>query len=171
MIDFGGGLGSVWHRSHDVLHAGVASWSVVEQPHFVARGREKYQKAQLGFFESMAEAAATHPPDAIIFSSVLQYIERPFELLAEAAALQPAAILIDRTPYAHSHKDVILVQEVPASVYAASYPLYIFGAGSIEGSLQPDYRLILSFDASDGAWPYRGGTAHFRGEYYVRSEK
>ena len=170
VIDFGGGLGSVWHRCQGLLHTGVASWSVVEQPHFVARGREKYQTAQLQFFESMTEAAAWHPPDAILFSSVLQYIENPFRILAEAACLKPMAILVDRTPYGDSRRDVILVQKVSPKIYAASYPLYIFGVGSIEDGLRPDYRRVLGFDASDGVWPYDGGTAHFRGEFYLRSE-
>jgi putative methyltransferase (TIGR04325 family) len=170
VMDFGGGLGSVWHRSSGFLDAAVASWSVVEQSHFVAAGREKYETSKLRFFETMGEAAAIHPPDAMVFSSVLQYIERPFEVLAEAAALKPVAIVIDRTPYGSLPADVILIQKVPPEIYVASYPLYIFGVRSIQNGLRPEYRRVLDFDAADGIWPYSGGMAHFRGEYYERFE-
>ena len=81
-----------------------------------------------------------------------------------------AGIVIDRTPFGDILGDLLMVQQVPPAIYDASYPLYIFGSGRIESSLAPRYRRVLDFPAMDGVWPYKGGTAHFRGEYYERFE-
>jgi putative methyltransferase (TIGR04325 family) len=168
VIDFGGGLGSVWYRCRVFLSSAIASWCIVEQPHFVRKGREKYQTAELQFFYTLQEAADAGAPDAIVFSSVLQYLESPYAVLAEASRLAPFAIIVDRTPYGDGADDKVLVQQVPPEIYSVSYPLYLFGVGRIEEALSPVYRRILGFDALDGEWRYGEGVAHFRGELYER---
>jgi putative methyltransferase (TIGR04325 family) len=168
VIDFGGGLGSVWYRCRMFLSSAIAGWCIVEQPHFVKRGREKYQTAELQFSCTLQEAADAWAPDVIVFSSVLQYLEDPYAVLAEVSRLEPSAIIIDRTPYGDGADDKVLVQQVPPEIYSASYPLYLFGASRIGEALSPAYRRVLGFDALDGKWRYGEGVAHFRGELYER---
>jgi putative methyltransferase (TIGR04325 family) len=171
VIDFGGGLGSVWHRCRDFLEPAVVRWSIVEQPHFSARGRDRYQTEQLRFFDTLEHAAASARPDAMVFSSVLQYLQYPYTVLDAAAHLMPSAIIIDRTPYGERSTDLLTIQRVLPEIYTASYPLYIFGAGRIESHLAPRYRRVSCFPAVDGDWPHEAGMVHFRGEFYERSEQ
>ena len=57
------------------------SWSVVEQPHVVACGRDEFSTDTLRFYETIKKCFSDQPVNVILFSSVLQYVENPYELL------------------------------------------------------------------------------------------
>lgn len=122
VLDFGGALGSTYMQ-HRKLLAGLedCSWSVVEQPHMVACGKAEFATDTLGFFDTIEQCFSARPVNVVLFSSVLQYLEKPYALLEQVVKLAPTAIIIDRTPLANKGER-ITVQHVPKIIYLASYP-------------------------------------------------
>jgi putative methyltransferase (TIGR04325 family) len=54
----------------------------------------------LKFNETIEECFSNQPVNVVLFSSVLQYVENPYEFLKMVVRLKPTAIIIDRTPLA-----------------------------------------------------------------------
>lgn len=122
VLDFGGALGSTyWQHKPLLQNLDIISWSVVEQPHVVACGREEFSSDELQFWPDIQSCAAKGPIDVVLFSGVLQYMEFPYKLLDQAVALNPQAIILDRTPFAEKGER-ITVQNIPPEIYQASYP-------------------------------------------------
>ncbi|SRR5258706_3758426 len=151
VLDFGGALGSSYYQNRGMLsHLARLSWHVVEQPHFVSAGQEEFQNEHLRFFPTIAESCAAGHPDVVLLSSVLQYLEKPWDLLAQIAARKPEYILVDRTPVLDGGRERIVVQTVPPSIYPATYACRLFAPGAIEGAIASDYELVYSFEAHAG---------------------
>ncbi|RME57500.1 methyltransferase, TIGR04325 family [Candidatus Parcubacteria bacterium] len=134
VVDFGGSLGSFWfqHRKH-LLGLKDVRWTVVEQPHYVACGREEFQDETLRFAGTLEEAG---PADAIFCSSVLQYLPDPYEWLKRLAESDIRWLLLDRTPFIEADRDRLTVQHVPPSIYPASYPAWFFSRRRFGEALQ-----------------------------------
>jgi putative methyltransferase (TIGR04325 family) len=82
---------------------------------------------------------------------VLQYLERPYEMLEEMLEAKFDFILIDRTPYSLNNEDVIKLQKVPPSIYKASYPCWFLSEMHLKDYLiDRDYKLIEEFDSIEG---------------------
>jgi len=145
VLDFGGALGSTY-RQHRALLDTIPqfSWNIVEQSQIVHSGQEEFTTDILRFWSSMQECAAVSPPDVVLFSSVLQYLEEPYAVLEQAAAFQPKAILIDRTPFAEK-SERITVQHVPPELYPASYPCRWLDRGRVDGILKSRYRCLPDY--------------------------
>lgn len=126
VLDFGGALGSSYHQHRAFLTAptGVV-WNIVEQEHYVARGRAEFQTGELRFHRTIAAAGADGPPQVVLLASVLQYLPAPWKVLAEAADLPAAAWIVTRTPFHGGAADLPVVQHVPATIYPASYPAWL----------------------------------------------
>lgn len=144
VLDFGGSLGSAYFQCRPFL-PGVMHlrWSVVEQPQFVACGRRDLENEELRFFETVEEAAANEAPHVAVLLSVLQYLPDPEGVARRIAALNPDAIVIDRTPVGPQAADTIVVQHVNPAIYRASYPFRIFGRGRL-ASLFGDRYMVTS---------------------------
>lgn len=146
VLDFGGALGSSYYQNRGLLQ-GLPSlaWNVVEQAHFVAAGRAHVQDEVLRFHVTIASCAAGTRPNAVLLSSVLQYLENPQAVLGEVARLGAEVIVIDRTIVNDGAEDRIYVQSVPASIYSATYPCRSLSEQGLLAALGPDYRLASSF--------------------------
>ena len=143
VADFGGSLGSVyWQHRRWLETLAAVRWSVVEQPHFVAAGRQELADARLGFYSSLAECVAQEQPTVLLLSSVLSYLEAPQDLLAEAIRAKFSYILIDRTPCLEGAPDRLTVQQVPRTIYPASYPCWLLARSSLQTPLARDYRQV-----------------------------
>lgn len=122
VLDYGGALGSTYMQHRKILGTLTdISWSVVEQPHVVSCGKAEFTLGALNFFSDIDQCFSARAINVILFSSVLQYLERPYELLETINKISSAAIIIDRTPIAKSGEK-ITIQHVPRSIYSASYP-------------------------------------------------
>lgn len=146
VLDFGGALGSTYQQNKQILNLlSDVSWHIVEQPHVVACGKQKFTSKRCMFHATMKECFAAAPINVILFSSVLQYMPEPYALLQEALDSHPDAILIDRTPFL-PNSDRITVQHVPETIYPAKYPCWwlnrSFVASMFTGSHTcfPDYK-------------------------------
>ena len=151
VLDFGGALGSSYYQNRNMLsHLPLLSWHVVEQPHFVATGQAEFENGSLRFFPNLATAWQGSAPDVVLLSSVLQYLEDPMALLAEIAARSPPFILVDRTPVLDQGAERIVVQNVPPSIYPASYACRLFAPDAIPQALAKHYDFRYSFEAHIG---------------------
>jgi putative methyltransferase (TIGR04325 family) len=73
---------------------------------------------------------------------VLSYLEAPQDLLAEAIRAKFSYILIDRTPCLEGAPDRLTVQQVPRTIYPASYPCWLLARSSLQTPLARDYRQV-----------------------------
>lgn len=150
VLDFGGSLGS-FYSQHALMLSCVQNlrWGVVEQAHFVAWGQEHLSTSILKFYNSPAEFAQDGKPDVIFLSSVLQYIEEPYQLLKLLFKLQAKFFLFDRTAF-NDGDDRLTVQTVPASIYPASYPAWFMSWSKfIKTMTDGGYELVMEFPGTD----------------------
>lgn len=150
VIDFGGSLGSTFYQYRQ-LFGGLKqlSWSVVEQENFVKLGQRDFQSDSLSFFKTMQEAIDENGiPDLILFSSVLQYL-RDWDLcLKQAQDFNPRFIIIDRTPLLEAdtaHR--ICIENVPETIYKASYPCWFFERSSFLRQVNDSFRLVFDLES------------------------
>lgn len=152
LIDFGGSLGSTYYQNKKFLDKiKDVKWNVVEQPNFVQLGLNEIKDNRLNFFFSIAECLSNTNPNAIIFSSVLQYFETPYELLDNIISYKFEYIIIDRTPFSSEGRDIVKLQVVSPEIYEASYPCWFFNEVYLKKYFEKHhYKLIEEFDAIDG---------------------
>jgi putative methyltransferase (TIGR04325 family) len=153
LIDFGGSLGSTYFQNKLFLDTLTnVSWNIVEQANYVKAGIESFQNEQLRFYTSIEEchSQSKNKISAMLFSSVLQYLEFPYDILKEACRLQTEYILIDRVGFTLNNQDRITVQKVPAKIYEATYPCWFFGEKRFVSFFEENhYELVVAFDALD----------------------
>lgn len=151
VLDFGGSLGSSYYQNKKFLD-GLKSvkWSIIEQENFVRCGKMNFANDVLNFYYTVDDCLQEQMPNVLILSSVLQYIEKPYELLGRLLKYKFDLIVIDRTPFSQNGQDVITLQTVPPEIYQASYPCWLFDEDDFIKQFST-YKLIESFDALDGA--------------------
>lgn len=167
VLDFGGGLGSSYFQCRAFLTDSVVrSWSVVEQPALVTIGL-KVARDALKFHPSIDDALASGHADAVLLSSVLQYLEDPWAILDRILQAEIPYLIIDRHPCTLTHQ-LITVQVVPPSLYPASYPSWLFDCHKLLERLVEHYELLAAWEGKDPAIRGWGIGAEFRGYFFKR---
>ena len=166
VLDFGGSLGSSYRQCKgflSVIHN--LEWLIVEQEQFVRCGRERFETNQLRFYSSLQEAVADRKRnvDVVLLSSVLQYLETPYETLKELYDIGCRYLIIDITPLSDSHADRLVVQRVPPNIYSATYPCWIFSREQLIKSLKTEWEELTAFPSADGSWLADGVNFEFGG--------
>ena len=101
----------------------------------------------------------------ILLSSVLQYIEKPYELLEKIAKLNFKNIIFDITTINTELKDRITIQNVDSSIYEASYPSWFFNEKKlINFFIQNNYKLITDWQA-----PYHINIGNHKGYFFTKN--
>lgn len=160
LIDFGGALGSTWWQHRSRLEG--VRWHVVEQPHYVAAGRE-FEGPALRFHASLAEALAAVPARVMLFSSVLQYLPEPRTPLAEVAAAGLEHVILDRTSFTTGARTRLAVQCTPPALGGGSYPCWLFHRPELLAPLATAYEEVAEWPALDAlAHDVRHRGFHFR---------
>lgn len=127
IIDFGGSLGTSYRQNKKFFSAlKRVRWNIVEQKHFVELGKREFENESLRFYFDLDSCLRENKVSAILFSGVLQYLEKPFAILEKVKSSGIKFIIIDRTSFQKVDKDKIVLQKVPKSIYKASYPFWIF---------------------------------------------
>ena len=151
VIDFGGSLGSSYYQNKEFLDSiENVKWNIVEQANFVKVGKELFENNQLRFYDSIGECVNKNEADVILLSSVLQYLEKPYDLLNQLKEAEIKYIIIDRTPFINGD-DRITIQKVHPKIYKAKYPCWFFNKLKFISYLEMDYDLIIEFDSLDRA--------------------
>jgi putative methyltransferase (TIGR04325 family) len=144
VLDFGGSLGSTYFQHRVFLdRLDSVHWVVVEQSAHVTVGRGEFADERLRFCATIDEAAAESPPDVIVMSSVLQYLERPHEVLSALLDLECDHVVLDRTTVWNGQRDRLCVQKVPPEIYNASYPCWLLSEARLNAELaEAGYRRV-----------------------------
>jgi len=152
VLDFGGSLGSSYFQNRTFLSSlDSLRWSVVEQSNFVKCGRKYFQSEELIFYEDFHSCLSEEKPHVILASGVLQYLEKPFEMIKNFIESGIPWIIIDRTPFLlNDVKNRLTVQKVPPTVYEASYPAWFFNKRKLLQCFDGKYELTAEFDALGG---------------------
>ena len=150
LLDFGGSLGSVYFQNRKFLnHLENLNWSVVEQQRFVECGRRHFRNEHLDFFVDIEECTVLKNPDAVLLSGVLQYMEKPYGVLAEVVSKDFRQVIVDRTPFIETANDRIVIQKVPSTHYPGSYPAWLFSTGKFLDYMTSHYEMVAEFDSFD----------------------
>jgi len=151
VVDFGGSLGSTYRQCRPLLDAiQHLRWHVVEQPHFVETGRQEFGTDELHFWNDISDIPEKTGERVFLLSSTLQYIEKPYVILAMAIETHANHLIIDRTPMAEISGDLLSIQSVPRYIYEASYPCWIFSERNLSEYLRKDWIKLYSFLCPEG---------------------
>lgn len=144
VLDFGGSLGSSYYQNKEMLSdINALQWCVVEQLHFVETGKKYFEDEQLKFYSSIEECLQAQQPNVILLSGVLQYLEKPFEWLEKFISLGIEYFILDRTAFIISEGDLLTVQNVPESIYKASYPAWFFNEEKMLSKFHKSYETLF----------------------------
>jgi putative methyltransferase (TIGR04325 family) len=157
VLDFGGSLGSSYYQNKLFLDTLTeVKWCIVEQPGFVEVGKKYFENEILKFYFNIDECLRENNIHIVLLSSVLQYIEYPYDLLKSIIEKKVKYILFDRTQFI-SGNDRITIQRVNPSIYNASYPCWFFDSLKFKVFMSEKYDLIYEFDSL--------GRANIRSEF------
>jgi len=147
VLDFGGSLGSSYYQNKEFLNSmKELQWCIVEQPNFVECGKEYFESDQLKFFYTLEDCLAEYSPNVLLLSGVLQYLEKPDDWIAKFINTGIPNIILDRTSYVKTVKEILTVQNVPDSIYPASYPAWFFNEAKLIDKFK-NYSLLGRFDS------------------------
>jgi len=160
VLDFGGSLGSFYNQHHKLLtNIKKLKWSIVEQDHFVKKGKEEFENNTLKFYSTIDECSQTMQPNLALFSSVIQYIEEPYEILEQLILSSPETIIIDRTPFINSEHDTVKLQYLSQEMGGAIYPSWFFSEKKFLNFFNSHgYKKFLSFECEEdfGVGKFKG---------------
>jgi putative methyltransferase (TIGR04325 family) len=167
VLDFGGSLGSFYFQHRGLLgrQKGLR-WGIVEQPRYVECGHREFEDDCLKFYASIGECVKDMRPNVILLSSVLQYLEKPYDTLAELGRQNVPYIVLDRTPFLGGGDDRLMIQRVAKSIYPASYPMWALAEKRFEQALEGmGYLRLADWRSPEGDI----GMLRFRGRLYGRA--
>jgi putative methyltransferase (TIGR04325 family) len=163
VLDFGGALASTYFACRPWLDAiPELHWCVVEQASYVDCGQAEFSSSRVSFHKTIAEAVACYPPDAILLSGSIHFLPQAAEILEEICQLKAPYLLLERTPYWEGDRHRIVIQHVPAEIYEADYPCWLFCESLLLAQLSGSYRVMASYPALD-VIPLEGGLSYFKG--------
>ena len=148
IIDYGGSLGGSY-RQNKLFFKNLQElrWSIIEQEKFVRCGKEHFENEHLKFYYDLKTCCLENKPDAILFSGVIQYLEKPYALLEDVLSFKFDFLVFDRTTFIESGEDRLTIQRVKPTIYRASYPAWFFNREKFLSFLSKDYELVAEFDA------------------------
>lgn len=111
VLDFGGAAGASYYRARPWISATSVDWRVVETNAMVEAARSG-APAELSFHTTLSAATTgwTKPPELVLLSSTLQYLDDPEVALTDLVNMGPEVLLLARTPLAESNRSHIVLQ-------------------------------------------------------------
>jgi putative methyltransferase (TIGR04325 family) len=157
VLDFGGSLGSSYFQNRKFLSQLKAiSWNVIEQAHFVDKGKAFIEDDVLKFHSSIEESVNAISPNVILISSVAQYLASPQWLFDQINSIGADILIFDRTPFTGMSEDTICIQHIPSNIYQASYPMWLLSRNKLLGQLS-NWKVYESFASPEGRVISKGG--------------
>jgi putative methyltransferase (TIGR04325 family) len=152
-MDVGGALGTSYRQNKWFLtHIDKIRWGVVEQENFVKAGQAEFQTDELRFFASVEACVEDLQPNFLLLSGVLQYLDKPYDILSDLLSLDIPFVCVDRTMARRFACDRLVVQSVPPTIYAASYPVWLLDADRLESVFSSKgYEVLYDFDPHPGS--------------------
>jgi putative methyltransferase (TIGR04325 family) len=150
VLDFGGSLGSSYFQNRTFFKkAQEFHWSIVEQKHFVTEGKKCFSDEHLHFYYDIEACLAEQQVNVLLLSSVIQYIENPYELIAFLKSKKIQYVVIDRTPLLIKGQDRITIQKVQRNIYDAKYPCWLLNQENVKNAFLKEYELIFDTELEE----------------------
>jgi putative methyltransferase (TIGR04325 family) len=147
LFDFGGSLGSTFFYVSKMIPPHVKlHWSIVEQKHYVDRGKEFFEDERLKFFYTVEECMEKRSPNVLLLSGVIQYVSDLEYMIGHLQSFKFDYIVVDRTPFIEGEKEFWSIQKVPEFIYKAEYPCFIFNEHKFIKRF-PGYKVEFIFDS------------------------
>ena len=160
VLDFGGSLGSFYNQHKKLLgNIQKLRWSIVEQPHFVKKGKEEFENIILKFYDNIEDCTVNSLPNIILLSSVIQYIEEPFKVLNQLIRTNAEIFIIDRTPFILEENDIVKLQHLSKDLGGFTYPSWFFSEKSFLNFFKSNgYKKYLDFECDEdfGVGQFKG---------------
>ena len=149
LIDYGGSLGTSYRQNYPFLkHLKSLNWGLIEQEMFAKEGKANFEDEHLKFYYNLDECLKSQlNPQLLMFSSSLQYMEKPFELLQRVKDSNIEFFMIDRTAFIEGLEDRLTIQSVPPAFYDASYPCWFFSENKMKDFLSDTYEMVYGFQS------------------------
>ncbi len=165
VLDFGGSLGTLYFALKSFLAPIQLNWSIVEQEHYVQYGKENLNC--INFYDNINDCMKEQDVDVVIFSSVLQYIEKPYETLDSILSQNIQYIILDRTAVLPD-SDRLTIQKVPPSIYDSSYPAWFLNEHKIFALFESNgYCLLADFKK---LWVPNIPASSYKGYIYMKEK-
>lgn len=170
VLDFGGALGSTYYQNVKLISPDKCEWNIVEQPFFVDYGKERIK--EIDFFYSIEECVENKELNCIILSSVLQYLDDPYGYLDRMLKAKTEYVLVDRMPLIETSSDHVAIQNVPESIYRATYALWLLSGTIFENYFRAKgYKQVFAWTSDDQIeWINSGHAVVFRGYLFKYQE-
>jgi putative methyltransferase (TIGR04325 family) len=148
IVDFGGSLGTLYFQNKKILDQLNIDydWYVIEQKHYVDKGKLFLEDEKLKFFYNLDEINLCNNSSLIIFSGVLQYLKNYKEIINQAIDKNPEFIFVDRTSFISDMSEVLTLQSVPSNIYNAKYINRFFNYDELINCFV-GYEIIYNFDS------------------------
>jgi len=144
IIDYGGGLGNLYFQYRQLLNGTKIKWNIIEQPIFVNEGNKSFANNELRFFNLIEECLEISSVDAILFSGVIEILEKPYELISKIISKNIQNIIFDRVPLQRIYsRDRITILKIYKEVYEAIIPCRIFDEDNFKALFTDSYSLIF----------------------------
>ena len=129
ILDFGGGSGDYFYQLQKFVPNIDFDWTVVETPALAQAMQDKYggYPEQIRWVHSLEMTDDKY--DFVLCSGVLQYVEKPFEIL-EALVKKSELVIINRIPLTTSSDNFVALQRVLTKKKRGSYPAHFFSETS-----------------------------------------
>ncbi len=149
VLDFGGSLGSTYYQNKKFLdELDHVTWSVVEQKHFIDIGKQEFENDRLKFYYDFSDCIESERPNVLLISSVLQYVEKPYELMDELLKYNFEFVIFDRTIFNKKNKSIITIQKIKDKSYS-SIPCWLFNEDDFLKKLKKYCFIVQDFNLLD----------------------
>lgn len=150
ILDFGGSMGSSYYQNKNFLkNINPFSWNIVEQKHFVEEGQKTFADEHLRFFYDIESCLKANDINVLLLSSVLQYLEKPYDFLDNVLTKNFPYIIIDRAPVLLEGADRITIQTVPKNIYEAEYPCWLLNEKNILNKISTHYEVLFDHQTEE----------------------
>ena len=151
VLDFGGALGSTYRTFRPYLsHLSKVRWHVVELPELALLGTKEFQTEELIFHDNLESCLLNFRVDGVLFGATLQYLPNPYGYIEALSNTNIDYLIIDRTSFARSGGHRICVQQVPKSIYEASYPCHIMDLEHTLATLKKGFDIVEVLPSMEG---------------------
>lgn len=161
ICDFGGSFGSLYFQHRDIFLKNFIEWNVYEQKKYVDYINNRIRIDNLNFFHNLKNLNSKKEFDLVLFSSVLHYLEDPYQILEIFLKKKIKEIIIMRTPFFLNY-DEIKIQSVPQHIYNSSYPVRIINLTKVKNIFKEfKYELIHQENINEKIDIYDYTNLHF----------
>ena len=151
VIDFGGSFGSSYFQNRDFVKLDSKNWLIVEQKIYVDVARKSEIQNVFSFYANLEDAITKENVNVVLLSSVLQYVERPIELIKYIRDKKIKYIILDRTSFTLDEPTFLTKQSVKVHEIKSSYPCWFFSMDEVKNILSESYQLIYEWSSIDVA--------------------